>query len=117
MSDSLVFFSCILLVGTLISSISQALLKKAAERDYPSIIAEYLNPLVILAYVMFFLTTLLCIAAYRVVPLSFGPVLESTSYIYVTVIGVLVFRERLTAKKVMALSIILLGIIVYAAGL
>ncbi len=59
----------------------------------------------------------MCIVAYRVVPLSFGPVLEATSYIYVTIFGVVFFKERITKKKLLALVLILLGIVIYSFGI
>lgn len=117
MSESLVLYSGVLLLGTFISAISQVILKKAALKTYPSKIAEYLNFPVMFAYMLFLLTTFMCIFAYRVVPLSFGPVLESTSYLYVTVFGVIFFKEKITPKKVLALAIILGGIAVYATGI
>ena len=117
MGESLLLYSCVLLLGTFISSVSQVILKKAAQKTYPSRIAEYLNFPVIFAYSLFVLTTFMCIFAYRVVPLSFGPVLESTSYLYVTVFGVLFFKEKITPKKLLALVLIIVGIAVYAFGL
>lgn len=117
MNSALLLYSGILLLGTFVSAISQAMLKRAAMKNYDSKLAEYLNAPVICAYGLFFATTLLCIVAYRVVPLSFGPVLESTSYLYVTVIGVLLFKEKITAKKVAALALILVGVAIYATGL
>lgn len=116
MSDSLLLYSSILLLGTFISAVSQVILKKAALKTYESKLKEYLNFPVIFAYALFVLTTLMCIFAYRVVPLSFGPVLESTSYLYVTVFGVLFFKEKITRKKVLALCLILGGIVVYSLG-
>lgn len=117
MDDSMLLYSGILLLGTFISAVSQVILKKAAEKEYPSRVAEYLNFPVVFAYVLFILTTLMCIFAYRVVPLSFGPVLESTSYLYVTIFGVLIFKEKLNAKKILALVLILSGIMIYATGI
>ena len=117
MGESLALYSAILLLGTFISSISQVILKKAAQKSYPSRIKEYLNFPVIFAYSLFVLTTLMCIFAYRVVPLSFGPVLESTSYVYVTIFGVLIFKEKINRKKILALGLILAGIFVYSFGL
>ena len=114
MGQSLVLYSCVLLFGTFISAVSQVLLKKAALRTYPSRIAEYLNVRVMVAYVLFFSASLLCIFAYKVVPLSFGPILEATSYVYVTVFGVIFFKEKITRKKVVALGLIILGIGIYA---
>ncbi len=117
MDSALLLYSGLLLLGTFISAVSQVILKKAAMRSYPSKLAEYLNFPVIFAYALFVATTFMCIIAYRVVPLSFGPVLEATSYLYVTIFGVLIFKEKITAKKITALGLILAGIAVYATGL
>ena len=114
MNNSVFLYSLLLLLGVFISAISQVLLKKAAMKQYASPLQEYLNPQVIFAYVLFVGTTFLSILAYRGIPLNSGPVLETTSYIYVTIFGVTIFREQLTPKKVFALGLIILGIVVYA---
>ena len=116
MSPELLSHATLLLLGTFISAISQVLLKKAAMKHYASPIQEYLNPLVVVAYALFVGTTLLSIVAYRVVPLSMGPILEATSYIYVAFFGVTIFKERITLKKGIALAFIVLGICVYSIG-
>lgn len=102
------------LVSVFIGAVSQVLLKKAALRSYQNILQEYLNPLVITAYILFAGSALLTMLAYRGIPLSLGPVLESTSYLYVTLFGVWIFHERFSAKKALALGLILAGIAVYA---
>ena len=109
-----VLYACILLLGVFISAISQVILKKSANRQHGSFLKEYLNPPVVIAYIMFVGTTLLSVLAYRVIPLSMGPILEATSYIYVTVFGVLIFHEHLNKKKVLALILIIAGIAIYA---
>ncbi len=106
-------YAIILVVGTLISSISQVLLKKAAMKEYKNIIREYLNPLVIFAYVLFFVSTFASLFAYKGIPLSMGPILEGSAYIFVTFFGVTIFKEKLNTKKVIALLLILAGITVY----
>lgn len=110
----MIFYAGLLLLGTFLSSISQVMLKKAALRHHDSKLAEYLNPLVIVAYVIFVGTTFLSIFAYRGIPLSMGPVLEATSYIYVTIFGVTIFKEKLNGRKLAALVLILAGILVYS---
>lgn len=117
MNEAMLLYSGILLLGTFISAVSQVILKKAALKAYPSKTGEYLNFPVVFAYSLFLLTTFMCIFAYRVVPLSFGPVLESTSYLYVTVFGVLFFKEKITRKKAAALLLILSGVVVYSFGI
>ena len=114
MSKTLLIYMGIMFFGTFISSVSQVLLKKAAMRNYDSKIKEYLNPFVIVAYTIFFSATLLSVVAYKVVPLSMGPIIEATSYIYVTIFGVTIFKEKLNKKKVTALILIIVGIIIYA---
>lgn len=106
--------AALLLVGVFISAISQVLLKKAAMKKYDSPIQEYLNPQVIFAYVLFVGTTFLSILAYRGIPLNLGPVLETTSYLYVTFFGVVIFHEKLDRRKVLALFLIAAGVLVYS---
>lgn len=114
MKRELLLYAGLLLFGVFLSAVSQVMLKKAALKEYSSKIKEYLNPLVILAYVIFVGTTLISVYAYRVVPLSLGPILEATSYIYVTIFGVVFFRETINARKISGLSLIIAGIAVYA---
>lgn len=107
-------YMLLILVGTFISSISQVLLKKAAMRQYDSRIKEYLNARVIIAYLIFFGATMLSVIAYRVVDLSLGVVLEATGYVYVMIFGVTIFKETLNLKKIIALIMIIVGIVIYA---
>lgn len=106
----------IILLSVFISSISQAMLKKAALKTYPNIIKEYLNPQVITAYIMFFATTILVVVAYKGIPLSLGPILETTAYLYITLFGIFIFHEKLSALKIAALGMIVLGILLFALG-
>ena len=117
MSAGTLAYAAILLASVFISSISQVMLKKSALRHHDSPLGEYLNPLVVFAYTLFLGSTLLTVLAYRGIPLSLGPVLEATGYIYVTVFGVVIFKERLTARKLLALALIVAGIGIYAFGL
>ena len=117
MTPTVLAYSGILLASVFISAVSQVMLKKSALKTYDSPIKEYLNPLVIFAYALFVGTTLLSVIAYKGIPLSLGPVLESTAYVYVTVFGVLIFKERMTKGKLGALVLIIAGIVVYALSL
>lgn len=113
MDSNLLIYSLILLVSVLISSISQAMLKKSANKTYTTVIKEYLNPLVIVAYIIFFASTLLTVFAYKYVPLSLGLILETTSYLYITIFSVTIFKEKLNRNKLGSMIIILCGIIIF----
>lgn len=114
MNKTVLVYSLVLLLGVFVGSISQVMLKKAALKKYDSAIREYLNPMVIFAYVLFVGTTFLSIIAYKGIPLSMGPVLEATSYIYVTIFGITIFKEKMNAGKIFALILIISGIIVFS---
>ena len=114
MNKEVLIYSFLLLLGVFISAVSQVLLKKEAAKEHSSLLAEYLNPAVIAAYCMFFGSTLLSVFAYRGIPLSMGPVLEATSYIYVTFFGVKIFKEKINKKKLLALLMMIGGIAVYS---
>ncbi|MCR4694140.1 MAG: EamA family transporter [Pseudobutyrivibrio sp.] len=106
----MIVFMIIMLTGTFISSIAQIMLKKAAQREYPNKLAEYLNPLVIFAYAIFFSATFCALYAYKVVPLSLGPILEATGYIWVAIMGKIFLGERISKRKSLGLVVIIIGI-------
>lgn len=114
--NRMVIFSGIFLLSVLISSVSQVMLKKSANKTYDSKIKEYLNPRVILAYGMFFAATLITMFAYKVVPLSFGPILESAGYIFVAVLSFVTLKERLTLRQMLGMVLILAGIALFSLG-
>lgn len=112
----LIIYSAIMLIGVFISAIAQVLLKQATVKEHSSIFREYLNFQVILAYSLFVISTFVNIYSYKVVPLSMGPILEATSYIYITIFGITIFKEKITRMRMFALSLILIGIIIFSLG-
>lgn len=111
--SELAIYSLIMVGATLISSFSQIMLKKSAQKTYPSRIKEYLNPLVITAYGLFFGCTLLSMYALKVVPLSMSPILEASGYIFVAVLSFVFFKEKLTKRQIVGMGLIIGGIVVY----
>ena len=73
---------------------------------------EYLNPIVIFAYVIFFSCTLITMYSLKVVQLSLAPILEATGFIFVAVLSRLFLKEHISKKKILGLSLIFIGIIV-----
>lgn len=104
---------CILLLSVFISSVSQIILKKAANKTYESPLKEYLNPMVIGAYGLFFCSVILTMLALRNLPLSMSPILESTGYIFVSVMGYFFLKERFSRRKLIGIVLILVGIIIF----
>mgnify|MGYP000035899711 FL=1 len=100
------------LFSVFISSVSQILLKSSAKQQYEKSWKDYLNWKVIVAYGIFFISSLLTVFAYRYVPLSMGPILEASGYFFVAVLGYFILKERIGKRKWLGLSLILVGIVV-----
>ena len=111
--SSLVISVCLLLLSVFISSVSQIILKKAADKTYESTLKEYMNPMVIGAYGLFFCSVILTMLALKHVPLSMSPILESTGYIFVSVMGYIFLKERFSRRKLMGFALILAGIVIF----
>lgn len=98
------------LSSVFLASISQILLKKSALKEHESFLKEYLNVLVIVAYIIFFFSTLVTMMSYKHVPLSLGVVLESAGYIFVSILSYIFLKETFTKKQLCGLILILIGI-------
>ena len=106
-------YVAIWMLSVFISSVAQVMLKVAANKTYDKKIKEYVNPLVITAYGIFFLSTILTMYALKFVPLTMSPIIESTSYIFVPVLGVFMLRERISKRRLLGMGIMVIGIFVF----
>ena len=102
-----------LCASVVIASFSQVLLKKSAGKKYSSFIKEYLNLYVITGYLMMAVSTVLTIIAYKEIAYKNGPVIESLGYILVMFLGLIFFGEKITVRKIVGNTLILIGIIVF----
>ena len=105
-------FIGLFLFSVFISSCSQILLKKGANKTYKNIIEEYLNPLVISAYTIFLLSSFLTMYSYKYVPLSIGPMIEAVGYVFVAVLGRVFLKEKINKKMALGMALILVGIVI-----
>ena len=103
-----------MILSVFIASTAQILLKISAGQPHDSRIKEYLNPYVVTGYVLMLASTVLTMLALRTVPLSWSPVLESLSYIFVAVMGYFILKERSGKRKKIGFIIILFGIIIFS---
>jgi len=112
----MIAYIVLFLFSVFISSVSQIILKSSANNEHINVFGEYFNTKVLIAYGVFFLSSLLTILAYRKVPLSMGVVLEATGYIWVTLLGYIILKEKINKRKCLGLVIIILGILVSNLG-
>ena len=111
--NSLNKYMAIWMISVFISSVAQVMLKIAANKTYEKRIREYLNPLVITAYGIFFVSTLLTLYALRYVPLTMSPIIESCSYIFVPVLGVFLLKEKISKRRLLGMAVMIAGILVF----
>ena len=102
----------VMFFGVFIASISQLLLKKAAQTKYTHWIRQYLNLNVILGYVIMLLSTVCTVIAMRRVELSTTPIWNSLGIIFAALWGRILFREKLSKKKMTGLLIVIVGIVI-----
>lgn len=95
-----------------ISNISQVMLKKSSQITYESKLKEYFNFRIIVAYILFFLCTIISTLLYRYIPLSLGSILESSGYIFVIILSAMFLKEKISIKKIIGNLLIIIGIII-----
>lgn len=100
-------------ISAIMAALSQLLLKLSAGRTYSNTIREYLNFRVIGAYLLLGASMLLNTYAFRSVDYKWGPVIASTSYVYIMLMCHFVLKEHFSAKKILGGMLIVIGIIVF----
>ena len=105
--------------GVLISSVSQVLLKISANRSRVTegILRQYLNPFVLIGYVLFAVAMVLPLIAYQYVDFKFGAVVESLAYFFVMVLSRVILKEKVTRNKIIGNILIIAGVILFSSGL
>ena len=104
----------VLVLSVFVASVSQILLKISANKRYPSRIREYLNRYVIAGYMLLFVSTILTMLALKKVPLSWSPVIESCSYIFVSILGYFILKEKFHRRKLLGMCVIFAGILIFS---
>lgn len=100
-------------MSVVISSVSQILLKKSANRSYKSLWKEYFNIYVIAGYTLLVLSTFCVIYAYRGIAYKNGPIIEALGYVFIMILSSIFLGEKVTKKKIVGNILILLGILVF----
>lgn len=106
-------YMLLLVLSVVVASFSQILLKKSASKIYSSVIREYLNPYVIIGYGMMVVSTLLTVAGYVGLEYKNGAIIESLGFVLVMFLSRIFFGEKITKKKLLGNSLILIGIFVF----
>lgn len=93
---------------------AQMLLKQGARKQYDAWWRQYINGWVIGGYaIMFGIMILNIFAMSRGVDVKEVSIIESMSYLFVPILSFVIFKERITWRRLGAIGIIIIGIIVF----
>ena len=103
----------IMVAGTFLTAISQILLKQSADEKHDSFLKEYLNPKVIVAYILFGTVLLANTYAYTRVDMKYGSVIETLAYVWIFIMSITLLHEKITSRKIIGNLLIITGILIY----
>ena len=89
-----------MLLSSFLAAISQILLKLSAKKNHKN-------------WIILLLTMIMNIYAYSGIDYKFGPILTTTSYIFVVILSIYILKEKLNKNKIIGISLILIGIVIF----
>ena len=97
-----------------LAACAQMLLKQGARQRYAHWWRQYANGWVIGGYAIMFGTMVMNIFAMsKGVQVKELSIIESMSYLFVPALSFMIFKEKLTWRKIIAIAIIITGVIVF----
>lgn len=104
----------IVILSVFAAACAQMLLKQGARREYAPWWRQYINPWVIGGYSIMACSLVLNIwCMSKGVQVKEVSVIESMSYLFVPVLAFMLFKEKLTVRKICAIGIIIGGVIIF----
>ncbi len=104
----------LVILSVFAAACAQMLLKQGARKNYVGFWCQYLNPWVIGGYAI-----MACSLILNIFCMSHGvqakevSVIESMSYLFVPLLAFMLFKEKLGWRKIGAIGIIMVGIIIF----
>jgi drug/metabolite transporter (DMT)-like permease len=107
-------FYALAVFNVFIAAVAQMMLKKSAAQKHSSFIYEYLNPWVICGYVLmgFSLISNIYAMSQGVLLKEMGAI-GASSYLFVSILAIICFKEKFKKKKVFSVALIITGSIVF----
>ena len=104
----------IVILSVFAAACAQMLLKQGARKVYSSWWRQYINPWVIGGYGIMACSLVLNIwCMSKGVQVKEVSVIESMSYLFVPVLTFMLFKEKMTMRKISAIAVIITGVIIF----
>lgn len=107
-------YIALVILSVFAAACAQMLLKQGARHKYANFLRQYLNVWVISGYVIMGCTMILnifCLS--RGVMLKEVSIIESLSYLFVPILSLIFFKEKITLRKILAIALIMVGIAIF----
>lgn len=95
------------------SAVSQILLNVSAEKKYENRVKEYLNPWVVLSYMILAVVLVTNIYLLGFMNLKEENAIASLTYVFVLILSRIVLKEKITLKKIWGNVLIIIGILIF----
>ena len=107
-------FYVLAVFNVFIAAVAQMMLKKSAAQKHSSFIHEYLNPWVIIAYMLMgvSLVSNIFVMSHGVLLKEMG-VIGASSYLFVPTLAAICFNEKFRRKKIYSTALIILGSVIF----
>lgn len=99
------------LISVIIASLSQILLKKAADTNTNGFLRKFLNFKVISAYILLFASMFVNTFVLQKLDLKYIPCITATSFLWILIFSNLFLGEKPTKNKVIGIILIMIGVI------
>ena len=104
----------LIILSVFVAACAQMLLKQGANKGYEGFWMQYLNPWVIGGYAIMACSLVLNIwCMSKGVQVKEVSTIEAMSYLFVPCLAFVLFKERVTWRKVIAIIIIVVGVILF----
>ena len=104
----------IVILSVFVAACAQMLLKQGARQGYEGFLRQYLNPWVIGGYGIMACSLVLNIwCMSKGVQVKEVSTIEALSYLFVPCWAFLLFKEKITLRKVGAITVIIIGVIIF----
>jgi len=112
----------LLVIGATLSSVSQVVLKRGADREIPSgltrwqgLLAQYLNVTVMVGYGLLLISMALVVVALAKVDLKYAAIIEALGYGMVMILSRVFLHEPMTRRKIIGNLVIMAGVLVFGS--
>ena len=104
----------LVILSVFLAACAQMLLKQGARQQYATWWRQYMSGWVIGGYAIMFSTMMLNIFAMsKGVQVKELSIIESMSYLFVPALSFVIFKEKLTWRRTLAIAVIITGVIIF----